>query len=170
MDAPGLMGNGHALQRGRREREHLNFSHHTLTVSSPAIPTFLGVPALELVRLSGREGVNSLFEYELLLNTPESLNLGAAGAADWDLDRLIGREISCVIELDGAGRFIPGAVGAAADRLGSGTRQINALNQASFAAFIRYQITVPVWVLVGPGMGWPRSTSSIRFCNRGACH
>ena len=79
------------------------------------------------MRLSGVEGVNALFEYELLLKTPDSLNLGASGAADWDLDSFIGREISCVIELDGAGRFIPGAVGAAADRLGSGTRQINAL-------------------------------------------
>jgi len=91
-------------------------SHHTLTVSSPAIPVFLGAPALEPVRLSGVEGVNSLFEYELLLKTPESLNLGAAGAADWNLDRFIGREISCVIELDGARRLIPGALGAAADR------------------------------------------------------
>ena len=102
-------------------------SHHTLTVRSEVIPLHLGSLALEPVRLSGVEGVNSLFEYELLLKTPDALNLGASGAADWDLDSFIGREISCVIELDGAGRFIPGAVGAAADRIGSGTRQINAL-------------------------------------------
>ncbi|MBO9513177.1 MAG: DotU family type IV/VI secretion system protein [Variovorax sp.] len=48
-------------------------SHRTLTVESPAIPVFNGVPALEPVRLSGREGINSLFEYELILKTPDSL-------------------------------------------------------------------------------------------------
>ncbi|MBC7549235.1 MAG: type VI secretion system tip protein VgrG [Polaromonas sp.] len=127
------------------------FSHHTLTVSSPAIPVFLGAPALEPVRLSGVEGVNSLFEYELLLKTPESLNLGAAGAADWDLDRFIGREISCVIELDGAGQWVPGAVGAAADRLGSGTRQINALITdarlwGEEGRHVQYQLTLRPWL------------------------
>ncbi|MDM0121800.1 hypothetical protein, partial [Variovorax arabinosiphilus] len=49
----------------------------TLRVSSPALPVVLGQPALEPVRLSGHEGLNSLFHYELLLKTPDSLNLGA---------------------------------------------------------------------------------------------
>lgn len=66
----------------------------TLSVQSPAIPLVLGAPALEPVRLAGREGVNSLFEYELLLKTPDALNLVAAEAADFDLDAFIGREIS----------------------------------------------------------------------------
>ena len=52
----------------------------TLAISSPAIPEFVGRPALELVRPSGREGLNRLFEYELLLKTPEDLNLGASVA------------------------------------------------------------------------------------------
>ena len=38
-------------------------SSRTLEISSPAIPVVLGRPALEPVRLSGGEGVNSLFEY-----------------------------------------------------------------------------------------------------------
>src|SRR4051794_18994234 len=41
-------------------------SSRTLRVQSPAIPFVLGRPALEPVRLSGRECVNALFEYELL--------------------------------------------------------------------------------------------------------
>ncbi|MDB5895487.1 MAG: type secretion protein ImpA, partial [Rhodoferax sp.] len=99
----------------------------TLTVSSEAVPLFLGEPALEPVRLSGTEGVNSLFAYELLLKTPDRLNLGACQAADFDLDAFIGREIRCRIQLDGAGRFLPGVVGDAADHVGAGVRQIKAL-------------------------------------------
>jgi type VI secretion system secreted protein VgrG len=72
----------------------------TLSVQSPAIPVVLGCPALEPVRLSGHEGLNSLFAYELLLKTPDGLNLGASGAADFDLDAFIGRELSCEIELE----------------------------------------------------------------------
>ena len=57
--------------------------------------------------MSGRERVNELFEYELLLKTPDSLDLGASGAADFNLDDFVGREISCLIELDeGAPREI----------------------------------------------------------------
>ena len=102
-------------------------SARTLCIRSDAIPLHLGQPALEPVRLLGREGLNHLFEYELLLKTPDALNLGPSGAADFDLDAFIGREINCLIELDGAGEFMPGAIGASVDRIGSGVRKINAL-------------------------------------------
>ncbi|PZQ57263.1 MAG: type VI secretion system tip protein VgrG, partial [Variovorax paradoxus] len=92
-------------------------SARTLRIRSDAIPLHLGEPALEPVRLSGREGLNRLFEYELLLKTPDALNLGASGATDFDIDAFIGRELSCLIELDGAGEFLPGAVGASVDRI-----------------------------------------------------
>lgn len=126
-------------------------SNHTLSIESPAIPVVLGRPALEPVRLSGREGLNSLFEYELLLKTPDALNLGASGAADFDLDDFIGREISCSIQLDGSGEFIPGAVGASVDRVGAGTRQINAV--IAVAAFwgeegrhLQYKLMLRPWL------------------------
>ncbi|MGJ7508617.1 type VI secretion system Vgr family protein [Variovorax sp. GT1P44] len=102
-------------------------SNRTLSVDSPAMPRHLGAPALDPVRLSGREGLNSLFEYELLLKTPDALNLGASAAADFNLDDFIGREISCSIQLDGSGRFLPGVVGASVNSIGAGVRQINAL-------------------------------------------
>ncbi|MEJ8827314.1 type VI secretion system tip protein VgrG, partial [Variovorax humicola] len=92
-------------------------SNRTLSVESPAIPVFAGIPALQPVRLSGQEGLNSLFEYELLLKTPDALNLGASGAADFNLDDFIGREISCSIQLDGMGEFLPGVVGASTDHI-----------------------------------------------------
>ena len=78
----------------------------TLQIQSEAIPVVLGRPALEPVRLSGREGLNSLFEYELLLKTPDALNLGASGAADFNLDDFIGREINCAIQRDGMGDLL----------------------------------------------------------------
>jgi type VI secretion system secreted protein VgrG len=126
-------------------------SYRTLQVHSPAIPEFLGRPALEPVRLSGREGLNSLFEYELLLKTPDDLNLGASGAADWDLDRFIGRELSCTIQLDGMGEFLPGAVGASVDHRGAGERQINALiTEACLwgeeGRHVQYKLTLRPWL------------------------
>ena len=129
----------------------LSSSTHTLSIQSEAIPMHLGRPALEPVRLSGCEGLNALFSYELLLKTPDSLNLLASNAADWDLDSFIGREISCSIELDGMGQFVAGAVGASVDHLGQGTRQINALiTEASLwgeeGRHLQYKLTLRPWL------------------------
>jgi type VI secretion system secreted protein VgrG len=109
-------------------------SSRTLHIQSPAIPVVLGRPALEPVRLSGRECVNALFEYELLLKTPDDLNLGASGAADFNLDDFIGREIGCLIELD------EGA-----------PREINALiTDAAFwgeeGRHVQYRLTLRPWL------------------------
>ncbi|MGJ7528436.1 type VI secretion system tip protein TssI/VgrG [Variovorax sp. GB1P17] len=106
----------------------------TLSVRSPAIPLVLGLPALEPVRLSGHEGLDSLFAYELLLKTPDALNLGASGAADFDLDGFIGREIACSIKLDGGS-----------------ARQINALiTDAGMwgeeGRHVQYKLTLRPWL------------------------
>ncbi len=126
-------------------------SARTLRIRSDAIPLHLGEPALEPVRLSGREGLNRLFEYELLLKTPDALNLGASGATDFDLDAFIGREINCLIELDGAGEFLPGAAGASVDRIGAGTREINALiTEAALwgeeGRHVQYRLVLRPWL------------------------
>ncbi|MES2246306.1 MAG: hypothetical protein V4645_03455 [Pseudomonadota bacterium] len=57
-----------------------------LQINSTAIPVFLGCRALEPVCLLGREGVNSLFDCELLLKTLDALDLGASEAADFTFD------------------------------------------------------------------------------------
>ncbi|WP_157755201.1 contractile injection system protein, VgrG/Pvc8 family [Variovorax boronicumulans] len=93
---------------------------HTLAVTSPALPD-----ALEPVRLSGHEGLNALFEYELALKPPDALSFSQV--ADIDLDALIGCEISYAIELDDTGEFTAGVVGGNAGGLGADARQINAL-------------------------------------------
>ena len=81
-------------------------TRRTLSVRSQAIAERMGHPILEPVRLSGRESVNGLFEYELLLKTPETLfphGSTASGAADLNLDDFLGHEIQCRVELEGAG-------------------------------------------------------------------
>ncbi|MET3494731.1 type VI secretion system Vgr family protein [Variovorax boronicumulans] len=118
----------------------------TLTVTSPAIPD-----SMEPVRLSGREGVNTLFEYELLLKTPDALNFSFGAAADIDLDSFIGCELNCTIELDGAGEFTTGATGATAGGLGAGVREINALiTGAQFwgeeGRHLQYKLTLRPWL------------------------
>lgn len=99
----------------------------TLSVTSTAIPLVLGQPVLMPVRLSGREGLNGLFAYELLLKTPDALNLGASEAADFDLDGFIGHEITCAIELDGAGEILSGVAGPGNSGIGAGIRQISGI-------------------------------------------
>ena len=72
------------------------------------------LPAWTPVRLSGREGVNSLFSYELVLKAAEAE--GAFGASvdaiDIELDGWIGREIGCCISISGTD----------VDHLGAGRR------------------------------------------------
>ena len=126
-------------------------SSRTLEISSPAIPVVLGRPALEPVRLSGGEGVNSLFEYELLLKTPDALNFAVTDAADFDLDAFIGRELSCSIQLDGMGQFQRGRVGASVDGVGAGIRQINGLITAAClwgeeGRHVQYKLTLRPWL------------------------
>ncbi|MDO9404526.1 MAG: type VI secretion system tip protein TssI/VgrG [Polaromonas sp.] len=55
-----------------------------------------GIPPLEVIRLEGDEAINSLFEYQLQVQTAER----AAGLAPWRLEpaQLLGREITVVIE------------------------------------------------------------------------
>jgi len=81
----------------------------TLTASSSAFPPFNDEPSLEAVRLSGHDGVNGLFDYESILKTSNELALHPCEVADFDLGAFIGHEVSCAIQLDGCGEFIPGS-------------------------------------------------------------
>ena len=53
----------------------------TLRVASPAIPVFLGHPALEPVRLSGHEGLNSLMHLPNVKDLHTSFSLGEVKAS-----------------------------------------------------------------------------------------
>ena len=124
----------------------------TLSIHSPAIPQTNDPSALIPVRLSGTEAMNHLFEYQLLLKTPDALNPFAGDAADVALDDLIGQEMTVMVQLDGSGTFVAGAMGqTGAAHVGAGMREITAL--ITHAQFVRqegrhvlYQLTLRPWL------------------------
>ena len=100
----------------------------TLTVNSPAIPVLAGTPALVPLKLEGVEGINSLFEYKLTLQTPDALNFMGSDGSNFDLASFIGLELTCSIELEGLGHFVPGLPGGSgSSNQGAGVREINGL-------------------------------------------
>ena len=127
-------------------------SSRTLSIHSPAIPQIDDPSALIPVRLSGTEAINHLFEYQLLLKTPDALNPFAGDAANVALDDLIGQEMTVMVQLDGSGTFVAGAMGqTGAAHVGAGMREITAL--ISHAQFVRqegrhvlYQLTLRPWL------------------------
>jgi type VI secretion system secreted protein VgrG len=106
-----------------------------LTAQSPAIPLLAdGSPALVPLKLSGSEAVNSLFLYDLILQTPDTAQPTGFNARDLVLSDFIGQEVCCTLELEGHGHFTPGLPGGTglANR-GAGVREISGLiTQARF--------------------------------------
>ncbi|MEM5433035.1 type VI secretion system Vgr family protein [Cupriavidus oxalaticus] len=98
----------------------LAFHSRTVRVSGPGIPKIFGQPALVFSKLSGTEGINGLFRYELELRTPDSRNLLHGPAADLDLESMQGKELTIEIELDGKGLGLDGG-------FGRGTREISGI-------------------------------------------
>ncbi|KVC44731.1 type VI secretion system Vgr family protein [Burkholderia diffusa] len=97
----------------------------TLSITGAALPTFGGEPFLTPVKLSGREAIGELFEYKLELKTPDALAFSPSIAANVELDKLIGTEVTVAIQLEGKGRFIPGLAGdAGMANIGAGVREI----------------------------------------------
>ncbi|MEA3118654.1 MAG: type secretion system secreted protein VgrG, partial [Paraburkholderia sp.] len=106
------------------------FQSRTLAVSGAALPThgIEGLPVLTPVRLTGTETLGKLFEYTLLLKTPDDQAFSPSVAANVELDKLIGTEVTVSIELEGKGRFIPGLPGdTGRGNVGAGTREITGL-------------------------------------------
>jgi len=106
----------------------------TLTVRSAAIPQFNGQDALVPLKLSGTEEINALFCYDLVLQTPEYVQGTGVDGREFVLSDFVGRELTCVIALEGHGQFVAGALGdAGAANLGAGTREISGvIAQARF--------------------------------------
>ena len=123
-----------------------------LTVKSPAIPVVGGQAALVPLKLDGTEGINSLFEYRLTLQTPDAYNFKASEGSNFDLESFVGLELTCYVELEGQGSFAPGMPGGGgAANQGAGVREISALITA--ARFIGedsrhalYEFTLHPWL------------------------
>ncbi|MFZ6847546.1 type VI secretion system Vgr family protein [Undibacterium sp. RuRC25W] len=126
------------------------FTHpRALSVSGPALSD-ISKPLTPL-RLVGTDGINQLFDYRLTLQTSDRAGTGVGVGADLDLDSVIGKEVTCTIELEGMGSFIPGLPGGSAGHIGAGTLEISALVTA--ARFIGvdsrhaiYEFTLRPWL------------------------
>jgi type VI secretion system secreted protein VgrG len=103
------------------------YDTRTLRVEGASLPSWQGRPALLPVRLEGTERVNSLFEYRLLLKTPDDRDFSAYLSANFKLNEFVGREVTVRIELEGSGIDAPGARGPATSGIGAGTREITGL-------------------------------------------
>ena len=123
-----------------------------LTVRSPAIPVLAGQPALVPLKLEGVEGINRLFEYKLILQTPDALNYMGGTASNFDLTSWVGLELTCFMELEGQGSFVvglPGGSGAA--NQGAGVREISGLITAvqligEESRHALYEVTLRPWL------------------------
>ncbi|MCL4630837.1 type VI secretion system Vgr family protein [Burkholderia sp.] len=108
----------------------------TLSVSGAALPVYGDRPILTPVKLTGGETLGELFEYTLELKTPDELGFSHSIAANIDLDKLIGAELTVSIQLEGVGHFIPGLAGnAGMANIGAGTREITGI--VSHASILR---------------------------------
>ncbi|CAN5427491.1 hypothetical protein BH10PSE18_BH10PSE18_13220 [soil metagenome] len=126
-------------------------SARALRVSGAAVPQWQGQPALTPVRLEGTEAVNSLFEYRLLLKTPDHRAFSPSVGLDLKLNEAVGRELTVHIELEGHRAFVAGLVGAGASAIGVGTREISGI--VTKARYLRasdrhvyYEYTLSPWL------------------------
>lgn len=73
---------------------------HTLSVKSQAIPVFNEKNALVPVKLTGSEGINTLFEYQLICKTADDLKDILDITANFDRQQFIGKTISIGISTE----------------------------------------------------------------------
>ncbi|MQR02803.1 type VI secretion system Vgr family protein, partial [Glaciimonas soli] len=124
----------------------------TLTAISPAIPTILNQPSLIAASIKGKEALNNLYSYEVMLKTPDSLAQIGAPAADIDLRELIGQVMTVEIALEGNGTFVAGMVGnSGMGNVGAGKREISGIITAAKVArqvgrYVYYAITLAPWL------------------------
>ncbi|WP_428719098.1 type VI secretion system Vgr family protein [Undibacterium curvum] len=107
--------------------------HHprALSISGPAV-TAGGLAGFSPLSLSGTDGINALFSYTLRLQSSDvtgfaDLGLSAEPGTAFHPDQVIGKEITCHIELEGRGSFVSGLPGGAAVNVGAGVRELSAL-------------------------------------------
>ncbi|CAE6823035.1 type VI secretion system Vgr family protein [Paraburkholderia nemoris] len=121
----------------------------TLAVSGSALPTrgFDGLPVLCPVRLCGTETLGELFEYTLVLKTADALAFAPSVAANIELDKLIGTEVTVAIELEGNGRFFQGISGQT-DSMNAGAQTREITGVVTSARIVREEGRSIVYELV----------------------
>lgn len=128
------------------------FNNRILSVSSSVIPEILGEPALVAVSLIGTEGVDSLFDYQVILKTPDSLNHLISETTNFNTAAWLGEEMSVQIQLEGSGKFVAGQLGMRGmGNVGSGVREINGIiDDAKFlreeGRYAFYEVKLKPWL------------------------
>ncbi|AOY90887.1 hypothetical protein BKK79_02945 [Cupriavidus sp. USMAA2-4] len=115
----------------------------SITVKGPGLPLVPG-GSLTLSRLKGRDGINTLFAYEIELKTPDHSHVRIGPGANLDLEAMQGKELTLEIELDGTGIGLSGGIGA-------GTREITGLVDEVRGPFLvgrqfAYRLTLRPWL------------------------
>ncbi|RRH81469.1 type VI secretion system tip protein VgrG [Variovorax beijingensis] len=110
-----------------------------LSISSSAMPTLGGEPALEPIAIEGDEGLSRLFHYTLTLATPEQPGYNERQAANVAIKQLVGEALTAHIVLDG--------------RPGSGPRQRHLSGLVTRVRFLRlenrralYEAVIEPWL------------------------
>lgn len=123
----------------------------TLSIKSPAIPVVLNQPGLIPVSIKGVEKLNRLFNYSVILKTPDGLTHLGAQAANYDLKKFIGQTMTVEIQLEGSGTYGAGAAGGQFGHVGAGTREISGVITAAnvkrkVGRYVYYEITLEPWL------------------------
>ncbi|PAJ85520.1 type VI secretion system Vgr family protein [Burkholderia ubonensis] len=108
----------------------------TLSLSGAALPTYGvdGLPVFVPVRLTGTETIGRIdaCRYLVTLRTDDAYAFSPSVTANLDLDKVVGTEVTVLIQLEGKGRFKPGLAGdAGLGHVGAGVREITALVTAA---------------------------------------
>jgi len=121
-------------------------------VSSSVIPEILGEPALVAVSISGTEGVDSLFDYQVIMKTPDSLNHLISETTNFNTAAWLGEEMLVKIQLEGNGKFVAGQMGMSGmGNVGAGVREINGIiDDAKFlreeGRYAFYEVKLKPWL------------------------
>lgn len=118
-------------------------SPRTITLKGADLPA-LPSGSLTLSSVKGRDGINTLFVYEIELKTPDHQHAWLGPEANLDLKAMQGKELTAEVELDGAGTGL-------ADNVGAGTREITGVVHDVRGPFIVgrqvvYRLTLRPWL------------------------
>ncbi|MBC3994011.1 type VI secretion system tip protein VgrG [Morganella morganii] len=75
----------------------------TLTLYCSAMPELAGEPGLAISTLEGEEALSALYQYKVVTKTPANPAIPWQVAANLDLKKFIGQQMTVMIELDGNG-------------------------------------------------------------------
>lgn len=126
-----------------------------LELSGAALPTWRDQNLFTVSRVSGTEKIGKLYSYTVEVATLDAPGLYVSEAQKLvDVDRLVGKEVTIRIAIEGNGTYVAGLVGAAgATNIGAGVREITGLivlaqcvGADDRRAFYRLQVRPWLWL------------------------